>query len=75
MNLTYKGRPRKRYTRATKLGRPFRDTPTDYEKLVKIVYWREVEGWQWRRIGDELGTTHMAPYKLYKKWRHTIKEE
>jgi hypothetical protein len=50
-------------------GRKIAFEPSNPTLILKIIDLRDRENMRWRRIGDELGLSHQAPYLLYKKWR------
>jgi hypothetical protein len=68
IDLTYKGRVRKKTTPSTHSRRPA-NGPRRPELVLRIVYLKDVKNMHWRQMGEELGMSHQAPFLLYKRWR------
>jgi hypothetical protein len=68
INLTYKGRIRKKHTPHSHSRRPATG-PRDPKKVLRIVRLKDEKNMHWRQIGEELGLSHQAPFLLYKRWR------
>ena len=50
-------------------GRPIRKGPVNPDKVLRIVWMREVENKRYRQIAEELGLSRQAPFLLHKRWR------
>jgi len=53
-------------------GRPLLAEPMNPERVLRVVYMREIENKRWRQIAEELGLSRQAPFLLHKKWRKWV---
>ena len=50
-------------------GRPLLTEPMNPDRVLAIVYKRDIENKRWEQIVEEIGLSRQALFLLYKKWR------
>jgi hypothetical protein len=59
-NVEYRKNPR---------GRPLLAEPMNPDRVLMVVYKREIENKRWRQIAEDLAISRQAPFLLHKKWK------